>query len=103
MKIPFASFRPMEQDFNNELIDAFERVLNNSWYINGPEDKKFEEKFADYCDAKYCVGVGNALDALMLILKVLDIREGDEVIVPLNTFIATALAVSYVGAKPIFC
>lgn len=102
MNIPFVSFRPMEQELNMELRGAFERVLNNSWYIEGEEDKAFEEAFAKYCDAKYCVGVGNGLDALMLILKSMNIGEGDEVIVPSNTYIATALSVTYVGAKPVF-
>ena len=102
MNIPFVSFRPMEEELNNELRESFERVLSNSWYIGGAEDKKFEESFASYCETKYCVGVGNGLDALMLILKAMDIGEGDEVIVPSNTYIATALAVTYVGAKPVF-
>lgn len=102
MKIPFVTFVPMEKEMNSELKSAFERVLNNSWYIDGEEDKAFEMQFAQYCGVDYCVGVGNGLDALMLILKSLDIKEGDEVIVPSNTYIATALAVSYVGAKPVF-
>lgn len=102
MNIPFVSFQPMEQELNKELREAFERVLDNSWYIEGEEDKAFETKFAEYCDAKYCVGVGNGLDALMLILMALDIGDGDEVIVPSNTYIATALAVTHVGAKPVF-
>lgn len=102
MNIPFVSFRPMEQELNKDLREAFDRVLNNSWYVEGEEDKRFEAKFAEYCDAKYCVGVGNGLDALMLILKSMNIGEGDEVIVPSNTYIATALAVTYVGAKLVF-
>ena len=101
MRVPFVSFRPMEKELYNELKESFERVLNNSWYIDGFEDKKFEETFASYCGARYCVGVGNGLDALMLAIKALDIRDGDEVIIPANTFIATALAVTYAGAKPI--
>lgn len=71
-------------------------------YRDGKEDKNFEKLYADYCGVKYCIGCGNGLDALMLILKAYGIGEGDEVIVPSNTFIATALAVSYVGATPIF-
>ena len=63
---------------------------------------RFEQEFAHYCHAKYCIGVATGLDALYLILKAMDIGVGDEVIVPANTFIATALAVSYVGATPIF-
>lgn len=102
MEIPFVSFRPMERELNTDLRDAFDRVFTRSWYIEGVEGKAFEKAFADYCGMKYCVGVGNGLDALMLALKALDIGEGDEVIVPSNTYIATALAVTYVGAKPVF-
>ena len=101
MKIPFVSFRPMEKELEGGLRGAFERVFANSWYIEGREDEAFEQAFAAYCGTKHCVGVGNGLDALMLILKALDIGEGDEVIVPANTYIATALAVTYVGAKPV--
>lgn len=102
MKIPFVSFLPMEKELNEDFRKAFERVLNSSWYIEGKEDETFERDFAMYCGTSYCVGVGNGLDALMLILKSLGIGKGDEVIVPSNTFIATALAVSYVGAVPVF-
>ncbi len=102
MKIPFVSFLPMEKELNDELRFAFERVFKRSWYIEGVEDEQFEKSFAEYCGLKYCVGVGNGLDALMLIIKALGIGEGDEIIVPSNTYIATALAVTYVGAKPIF-
>lgn len=102
MKIPFVSFRPMEQDLNNELRDAFDRVFTRSWYIGGVEDDAFEKAYSEYCGTKYCVGVGNGLDALMMSLKALGIGDGDEVIVPSNTYIATALAVTYVGATPVF-
>ena len=102
MKVPFVSFVPMERELDEDLRTAFERVYMRSWYIGGEEDKAFEKTFAEYCNVKYCVGVGNGLDALMLALKALGVREGDEVIVPSNTYIATALAVTYVGAKPVF-
>ena len=102
MKVPFASFIPMEKELNTELRGAFERVFKSSWYIDGEEDAQFNKAFAEYCGTKYCVGVGNGLDALMLILKAMDIGEGDEVIVPSNTYIASALAVTYVGARPVF-
>lgn len=102
MKIPFVSFKPIEKELDKDIRNAFERVYNRSWYIEGEEDKKFEKDFAQYCESKYCVGVGNGLDALFLALKALNIKEGDEVIVPSNTYIATALAVTYVGATPIF-
>lgn len=102
MKIPFVSFLPMEKELKDELREAFERVFTRSWYIGGVEDETFEKAFAEYCEVKYCIGVGNGLDALMLALKAMKIGEGDEVIVPSNTYIATALAVTYVGATPVF-
>ena len=102
MKIPFVTFKPMEVELDKDLRAAFDRVYNRSWYIEGVEDKAFEKSFAEYCNSKYCIGVGNGLDALFLALKALGVREGDEVIVPSNTYIATALAVTYVGATPIF-
>lgn len=102
MRVPFVDFRPLENEIKQELHSAFERVLNNSWYIDGNEDERFEKAFADYCGVKYCIGCGNGLDALVLILKAYGIGKGDEVIVPSNTFIATALAVSYAGAVPVF-
>ncbi len=102
MNIPFVTFLPMERELNDELRGAFNRVFSRSWYIEGVEDKAFENSFAEYCGTNCCVGVGNGLDALMLALKALGIGDGDEVIVPSNTYIATALAVTYVGAKPVF-
>ena len=101
MNVPFVSFRPMEKELDQELRSAFDRVLDRSWYIEGEEDKTFENSFATYCRTKYCIGTGNGLDALMLILKALGIGSGDEVIIPSNTYIATALAVTYVGATPV--
>lgn len=102
MKIPFASFEEMHKEVDAEMQDAFSRVYGNNWFIAGKELQRFEEEFAEFCGTKYCVGCGNGLDALMLILKAYGIGEGDEVIVPSNTFIATALAVSYTGATPVF-
>lgn len=102
MKIPFVSFRRMEEELQQELETAYHRVLERSWYIDGVEKREFEKAFAEYCGTKFCIGCGNGLDALTLILKAYEIGEGDEVIVPSNTFIATALAVSYSGATPIF-
>lgn len=102
MKVPFVSFIPMERELDVDLRAAFERVYTRSWYIGGLEDEAFERAFSDYCNVNYCVGVGNGLDALMLALKALGIGKGDEVIVPSNTYIATVLAVTYVGAVPVF-
>ena len=92
----------MERELDAELRASFDRVYARSWYIEGREDEAFEQAFAAYCGVTYCVGVGNGLDALMLILKALGIGPGDEVLVPSNTYIATALAVTYVGALPVF-
>jgi len=102
VNVPFVSFLPMEKELKSDLTAAFERVLKRSWYIGGVEDENFERAFAEYCGTEYCVGNGNGLDALVLALKALGVGAGDEVIVPSNTYIATALAVTYVGATPIF-
>lgn len=101
MNIPFVSFKPLEKELEKELREAFNRVFDASWYIEGVENEKFEEEFSAFCNTKYCVGCGNGLDAIILSLKALGIKEGDEVIVPSNTYIATALAVTYVGAIPV--
>ena len=101
MRVPFVSFLPMEKELGEELRNAYERVLLHSWYIGGVEDKKFEADFSAYFGVSHCIGVGNGLDALMLSLKALGIGHGDEVILPANTFIATALAVTYTGATPV--
>ena len=102
MKIPFVSFNKMHLELRDQLDSAYNRVMNSNYFIQGTECDTFEKKFAEYCGAKYCIGVGNGLDALTLILRAMNIGEGDEVIVPSNTYIATALAVSNVGASPIF-
>jgi dTDP-4-amino-4,6-dideoxygalactose transaminase len=102
MKVPFVSLLPLEHELDTELRAAFDRVYRKSWYISGEEGQSFEAAFAEFCGAKHCIGCGNGLDALTLILKGYGIGEGDEVIIPSNTFIATALAVSYSGATPVF-
>lgn len=99
--IPFVSFEKMHAEIRSQLDDKYNKVMNKNWFIQGDECKKFEEDFAAYCGAEYCIGCGNGLDALLLILKGYGIGAGDEVIVPSNTFIATALAVSYTGAIPV--
>lgn len=101
MKVPFASFIPLERELRGELDAAYRRVLDNSSYIRGAEDEAFERSFAEYIGSRYCVGCGNGMDALTAILWALGIAEGDEVIVPSDTYIATALAVTNVGAVPV--
>ena len=99
--ISFLDLKAAQQELSSELEQSFDRTLNSGWYILGNEVKQFEHEFADYCEATYCVGVGNGLEALHMILRAYGIGEGDEVIVPSNTFIATWLAVNYAGATPV--
>ena len=75
MNVPFGSFKPLEKELGSQLRAAFDRVLENSWYIGGKEDEMFEQAFAAYCSSNYCVGCGNGLDALMLALKALGITS----------------------------
>ncbi len=100
MIIPFLQLSP-SVELEQQLSEACQRVIKRGWYILGEELEAFEAEFARYCGAKYCVGVGNGLDALSLILRAYEIGAGDEVIVPANTYIATWLAVSHTGAIPI--
>lgn len=101
-KIPFATVERIHAQYASELRHAYETVVDSSWFIGGTPCEKFEEEFAQYCGTKYGIGCGNGLDALMLSLRAMDIGAGDEVIVPSFTFIATALAVAYAGATPVF-
>lgn len=100
-KVPYQEFRTIHQAMRPELEAAWKRVMDRDWFILGEEDRAFEQAFAAYSGAKYCVGVGNGLDALRLILLARGIGPGDEVLVPANTFIASVLAISYVGAVPV--
>lgn len=101
-QVPFSSFAPMHREIKKELLQKFEEVYEKGWFIQGDEVLAFEQEFAAYCGCRYAIGCGNGLDALYLILKAMGIQDGDEVIIPSNTFIATALAVSYTGATPVF-
>jgi len=101
MNIPFLNLKSINASFNGELEDAADRVVRSGQYILGEEVASFEREFADYCGSTHALGVSNGLDALHMILRALDIGPGDEVIVPANTFIATWLAVSFCGAKPV--
>lgn len=101
MKIPFSTFDNMHSKIRSEMLAKFEQMYDEGWFIHGQECALFEEEFAAYFDAKHCIGVGNGLDAIYLALRALGVGEGDEVVIPSNTFIATALAVSYAGATPV--
>jgi dTDP-4-amino-4,6-dideoxygalactose transaminase len=99
--VPFLDLRSAYEELRDEIDAAMRRVAASGWYIGGPECNAFEEAYAAYCEAAHCVGVGNGLDALHLALRAMEIGPGDEVIVSSNTFIATLLGVSMVGATPV--
>lgn len=100
-KIPFLDLAAMHGSMRGALDNAFGRVLDSGNLILGGEVERFEKQFAAYCETSHALGVGNGLDAIVLILRAMNVGPGDEVIVPSNTFIATWLAVSYVGATPV--
>ncbi len=103
--ISFLDIKKINAQYRQDLVAAATRVIDSGWYILGSEVEGFEKEFAQYCKAKHCVGVSNGLDALILILyayKHLGVmKDGDEVIVPANTFIASILAISQAGLKPV--
>ena len=99
--ISFLDLKKINLNHQTEIQSAMNQVLENGWYILGEQVKAFEEDFALYCQVKHCIGVGNGLDALHLIIRALDIKKDDEIIVPANTYIATWLAITYAGAVPV--
>jgi dTDP-4-amino-4,6-dideoxygalactose transaminase len=99
--IPFLDFKYPYLELKDELDAAYLRVMESGWYILGKEVEAFESEFAGYCEVAHCIGVANGLDALHLIVRGYGIGPGDEVIVPSNTYIATWLAVTHAGAKPV--
>lgn len=101
MKVQFLNLKSINSQYRNEFHIALDRVLDSGWLVLGKEVESFEQEFARYCETEHCVGVANGLEALHLVLRAWDIGEGDEVIVPSNTYIATWLAASYAGAVPV--
>lgn len=101
MKVPFLDLCAAYRELQPEIDAAVARVLDSGWYILGEEVEAFEVEWAAYCQAEHAVGVGNGLDALHLALRAMGVGPGDEVIVPVHTFIATWLAVSRCGATPV--
>lgn len=101
MNIPFLDLKSPYLELKDELDAAYRRVMESGWYILGKEVEAFESEFATYCESKYCIGVGNGLEALHLIVRAYGIGPGDEVIVPANTYIASWLAVTHAGATPV--
>ena len=100
--IPFLNFEPMHKLIRSEIMQSFQDVYDANWFVMGKKLETFEKEYAAFNDTKFSIGVSNGLDALHLALKALNVTKGDEVIVPSNTYIATALAASYVGATPAF-
>lgn len=100
--VPFLDLQGVNNVLREEFDLAWKTVLDHGHFVGGPEVERFENEFATYCEAKACIGVANGTDALELILSGLGIGRGDEVIVPTNTFIATAEAVCATGARPRF-
>ena len=100
-RVPFLDLGAAYRELKADLDAAWARCMASGWYVLGAEVEAFEQEFASYCGTRHCVGVGNGLEALHLILRGYDIGPGDEVIVPANTYIATWLAVSYSGATPV--
>lgn len=101
IEVPFLDLGAAVAELRAELDQAWARVLDSGWFILGREGQAFEAEFAAYVGTKYCLGVGNGLEALHLILRAAGVGPGDEVIVPANTYIATWLAVTYCGARPV--
>ncbi|ECZ7065566.1 aminotransferase, partial [Salmonella enterica] len=103
--IPFLDLQKSNARYKDELIKAATRVIESGWYISGSELNAFEENFAKYCNVKHAIGVANGLDALTLTLKAWQelgkIKQNDEVLVPANTYIASILAISEAGLRPV--
>jgi dTDP-4-amino-4,6-dideoxygalactose transaminase len=101
-KVPYMNFVREYKSIENEIDNAYKNVMEQGWFILGPELARFENEFAKYCEAKYAVGVASGIDALILVLDAWGVGPGDEVIVAANTYIASAFAATQVGATPVF-
>ncbi len=101
-RVPYVDFGPTTKSSKLDLTNAFERVLESGKFVLGPEVKKFEQDFANYCGTKYAAGLANGTCGLHIVFRAFGIEEGDEVITAPNSFIATAAAIAQVRAKPVF-
>lgn len=99
--IPFLSLKANNLPYEKMICRKLEEIVRSGWYVLGEEVEQFEKEFSAYCGTKYVVGVGNGLDALTLIIKAYGFGQGDEIIVPANTYIASILAISANGAEPV--
>ena len=106
MNVPFLDLKAVNAEYREELIAAISNVLDSGWYIQSSEVDKFENAFSQYCKVDHCIGVGNGLDALTLIIRAYkslgQLKEGDEIIVPANTYIATVLSITENNLIPVF-
>jgi len=102
MDIPFLDLKAQYQSIKHEIDPAINNIIHHASFIGGLPVKEFEEAFASFCDAKYCIGVGNGTDAIFIALRALNIGPGDEVITAANSFIASSEAISMTGAKVVF-
>ena len=101
MKVPFLDLKSVNDKYRPDIDNACKEVLDSGWYLLGKKGEEFEKSFAEYCGAKYCIGVGNGLEALELIIRGYGFGDGDEIIVPAHTYIASLLAISSSGCKPV--
>ena len=99
--IKFLDLHKINERYRKEIEDRIKQVLDSGWYLLGKQDEQFEQNFAKYCGGKHCIGCANGLDALNLIIKAYCFKEGDEIIVPANTYIASILAISENGCTPV--
>lgn len=99
--IKFLDLHKINERFRTEVDERIKQVLDSGWYLLGKQDEEFEKNFANFCGAKHCIGCANGLDALNLIIKGYGFKEGDEIIVPANTYIASILAISENGCTPV--
>ena len=103
--IPFYDLKSINKIYEKKFIEVIRRVINSNYYMIGPETRNFENKYAKFCNTSYCIGFGNGLDALTITLKSLKeiglIHDGDEVLVPANTYIATILSISSNNLNPL--
>jgi len=102
MEIPLVDLKAQYISIKTEIDEAIQNVIRKAAFIGGDEIEEFERVFAEYCEVKHCIGVGNGTDALHIALRCLDIKQGDEVVTVPNTFIATTEAISMAGARPVF-
>ena len=102
MKVPFLDLKKQYESIKDEIQEALEKVIAKTAFAGGPFVQQFEEEFARFCDTKYSIGVGSGTAALWVALLAMDVGSGDEIITAPNSFIATAEAISFTGAKPVF-